>query len=294
MNLIPPQLTAGLAQRLGGPPAALQSVSGGDINHALHWQTASGASYFVKWNDALDPEVFQAEAEGLRILREANVVRVPETLYTGSVGKCAYLVLEWIESAAPGAAGWTALGEKLAALHRCTSGVYGLASENLIGRLAQKNTVSGDWSEFWATRRILPMARLTHEISRLSDKELQRIERLCAQSARLCARPGLRSSLLHGDLWSGNVMFDPAGEPVLIDPAVYYGDREVELAFTELFGGFDASFYAAYQQAFPLEAGYGERKPYWQLYPLLVHLHHFGKGYHAGVERCIALTEQRL
>lgn len=294
MNLIPPQLAEGLAARLGGRPALLRSVTGGDINHALHWQMPGGASYFVKWNDALDPEAFRQEAEGLRILRETNVIRVPQSMHAGAVGRYAYLVLEWIDSARPGPSGWAHLGENLARLHQHTGDVYGLASENLIGRLPQKNALTSDWSEFWATRRILPTARRAREASLLSPALLQRIEHLCGASARLCERPGLRPSLLHGDLWSGNVMFDAAGAPVLVDPAVYYGDREVEMAFTELFGGFDPSFYTAYQQSFPLEQGYEGRKAFWQLYPLLVHLNLFGRSYLAGVERCVAQTESRL
>lgn len=283
-------LTGRLAELLG-PPASVRPVAGGDINTAAQWTTAAGERFFVKTNAALGAPAFAAEADGLARLAATGAVSVPRVVAHGEAGGEGFLVLEWLEAERGTGAAWARLGAELAALHAVSAETYGLAAANLIGRLPQSNRPNASWPRFWAEERIGAQLRLAEEGRRIDAGLARRIERLGAEAERLCARDGLRPSLLHGDLWGGNVMF-AKGRPVLIDPAVYYGDREVELAFTELFGGFPPAFYDAYTAAAPLDRGYAARRGFWQLYPLLVHLNLFGGTYLAGVERAVRSAEE--
>lgn len=291
--MLPRGVVDRLAALLGGPPADLTPVSGGDINTAAAWRAADGARYFVKCNDELGAEAFAAEADGLARLRATRTVSVPEVVVHGEADGTGYLVLGWIEPGRADTRAWRELGEALAALHAVTAPDYGLDDDNLIGRLPQSNRKRGGWARFWAEERIGRQLALARTKGRVDSALTRRIERLCDEVERICDRAGLRPSLLHGDLWSGNVMFSTHG-PMVIDPAVYYGDREVELAFTELFGGFADAFYAAYQAAAPLADGYAQRRGFWQLYPLLVHLNLFGGSYLGGVERAVRAGEALL
>lgn len=288
--------SAPLAQRLtellGAPTQTPTVVAGGDINAALAWQSARGR-YFVKWNDRLGADAFAAEADGLTRLGETRALTVARPVTYGEVEGAGFLVLEWINVTQPDAPAWRMLGEGLAALHRHGGASYGLARDNYIGSLPQVNGAYAAWPRFWAERRIEPMLRRAVAAGLVAAPLQARIERLCAGAEGACRRDDLTPSLLHGDLWRGNVLFTRGG-PVLIDPAVYVGDREVEIAFTELFGGFDAAFYAAYRAAFPLAAGYAERRAFWQLYPLLVHLNLFGASYVGGVARAVGDAEALL
>jgi fructosamine-3-kinase len=287
-------LAPALRQRLTallGAPADIAPVAGGDINAAFRWRNAQGARYFVKCNATLGAAAFAAEADGLARLAATASVAVPEPVAHGEAGGEGYLVLPWFDAEAGSPQAWSALGRALAALHAHTAPAYGLATDNLMGRLAQANHPHASWPRFWAAERLGAQLRLARDGGRLEARLARCLEALCEESERLCARPGLQPALLHGDLWSGNVVFT-RGRPVLIDPAVYYGDREVELAFTELFGGFPREFYAAYEAAAPLDAGYGRRRAFWQLYPLLVHLNLFGAAYLGGVERAVRACEE--
>jgi fructosamine-3-kinase len=289
--MVPASLRRVLEHQLGGPPSEVKLIGGGDINRAAKWTLASGKRCFLKWNPEFGGEAFEVEAEGLHHLSLAKELRVPEVIAFGEGGGIGFLLLEWIEPSR--SENWQALGRGLAALHRHTSNCFGYEVDNLIGRLPQLNGWYDVWPRFWAEQRIGFQMELAAEEGLLPSPLVRRIERLCTEAEKACTRPSAVASLLHGDLWRGNVMFS-GDAPVLIDPAVYYGDREVELAFTELFGGFGTDFYAAYRESFPLADGYENRRGFWQLYPLLVHLNLFGQSYLSGVERAVAAGEALL
>lgn len=263
-------------------------VGGGCINQGTALRTTRG-DFFLKWNRQADHRFFGVEAEGLEALEAADAVRVPAVVAaSGPDDKVAWLLLEWIEEGRPGGEGWLRLGRELAALHRHAGPAgpgarFGWPGDNLIGSLPQPNGWSDDWPGFWAERRIRPLARELRARGALSGAQAAVVEAVAASADELLG-PAVAAdgpSLLHGDLWSGNVLFARDGAPVLIDPAVYVGHREVDLAMADLFGGFSASFREAYADAWPLQPGYLRRRTAYQLYPLLVHARLFGGGYGA-------------
>jgi fructosamine-3-kinase len=252
-----------------------EPVRGGCINAA--WRVAaSERTCFVKIGAAQSRDMFDAEAAGLAALARTGALRVPQVICAGANSEASWLVLEFIELGA-GIDG-RALGRGLAALHRVTAAQFGWHRDNTIGATAQPNAWSGDWIEFWRARRLdfqLALAARNGAPRSLLAKG----ERLSGGFSSLFCGCQVVPSLLHGDLWSGNVGADPAGVPVIFDPAVYYGHREADVAMTELFGGFDASFHAAYKDALPLDAGYRTRKHLYNLYHVLNHYNLFGGGY---------------
>jgi fructosamine-3-kinase len=222
--------------------------------------------------------MFEAEAAGLRALANAGVVRVPSPICTGSADSCAFLVLEHLELATVGTRVLERLGRALAALHRTTHTHFGWHRENTLGTTPQINTWNVHWVPFFGHFRL--RAQLERAVQRGDRPVLQRlgeslIERLPALFTPYQPAP----SLLHGDLWQGNVGACAGGQPVVFDPAVYFGDREADLAMTELFGGFSSAFYHAYNEAWPLDAGYSVRKTLYNLYHILNHYNLFGGGY---------------
>jgi fructosamine-3-kinase len=259
-----------------------QPVGGGSINDAYRLETEAGR-FFVKVNHAdRFPSMFEAEADGLRRLRAAGALRVPEVIEHGEDHDDTFLLLEWIEGGIKGPDFWEAFGRGLAQLHRNTQGRFGLERDNYIGSLRQVNTPEADWQSFFIRHRLEPQVRMARDRKRVEAGMAIRFERLFHRLDKLF--PAEPPALLHGDLWSGNFLCDARGNPVLIDPAVYYGHREMDLAMTRLFGGFDDPFYAAYQADRPLEQGWEERVDLCNLYPLLVHVNLFGGGYVAQVE----------
>ena len=238
--------------------------------------------YFIKLNSASRADMFAAEALGLRELQDSHTLRVPETVCWGDDGESAYLVLEDLELGGRG--DLAALGEGLAAMHRVTRERFGWDTDNTIGSTLQINTCEHNWVDFWRTQRLqfqLELAAQNGHGGRLQSQG----EKLLDAFPALFADYSPPASLLHGDLWSGNYAFIRSGEPVIYDPAVYYGDREADLAMTELFGGFGADFYAAYRANYPLDAGYGVRKTLYNLYHILNHLNIFGEGYRSQAYR---------
>ena len=260
-------------------------VGGGCINQGTALRTTRG-DFFLKWNRRADHGFFRVEAEGLEALAATGAVRVPAVVArSGSGDEVAWLLLEWIREGRPGRASWIRLGRELAALHRgrVPGGRFGWHGDNLVGSLPQPNGWADDWPAFWADRRIRPLARELRSRGTLSAPQLSVIEAL-ADRAEALLGPAVEEdgpSLLHGDLWSGNVLFAGDGAPVLIDPAVYVGHREVDLAMADLFGGFSPAFREGYNDAWPLIPGHERRRPAYQLYPLLVHARLFGGGYAA-------------
>lgn len=252
-------------------------VSGGSINIAYELQTARG-KYFLKVNHkALYPGMFAAEAKGLVLLTQTNTVKVPVIVLQGDAGNESFLLLEWIDAKRGSVQATATLGGQLAQIHHNTAAGFGLDHDNYIGSLPQSNRRQDKWSDFFIQERLQPM------VSRAVDKRLLEyadagsFEKLYAKLPELFDEEA--PALLHGDLWSGNYLTTPNDEPYLIDPAVYYGHREVDIAMTTLFGGFSNEFYLSYHEAFPLAKGWEQRMDLWNLYPLLVHLNLFGAGY---------------
>lgn len=270
-------ITRQLESRIGKPVQANRpvAVSGGSINEAWCLQ-GDGLSFFVKFNHAAKLDMFEAEVEGLQALRQPDVLRIPEPLVWGTADGQAYLAMEFLALGGAGSA--AKLGEGLAAQHRCTAEQFGWHRDNTIGSTPQRNTRENSWVDFWAEHRLGFQINLALQAG--AGRELETgggelIERLPA----LMGGREPEASLLHGDLWSGNYAFTQEGEPSIFDPAVYYGDRETDIAMTELFGGFSADFYAAYNNAWPLDAGYATRKTLYNLYHILNHYNLFGGGY---------------
>ena len=268
----------------------MRRVGGGSINNGARLETPSGP-FFLKWNADAEHRFFQVEAEGLEALAATETVRTPAVVAcSGDDAPVPWLLLEWIAPGRASDASWVRLGRELAALHREAAddaGRWGWHSDNVIGSLPQPNGWADDWADFWARRRIRPLARELLTRGAISPRQLGQIEPAADRAGRLLGPASLADgpSLLHGDLWSGNVLFARGGRPVLIDPAVYIGHREVDLAMCRLFGGFPPLFYDAYTDAWPLNPGHEARLPLYQLYPLLVHARLFGGGYVASALR---------
>jgi fructosamine-3-kinase len=268
---------------------SVESVSGGDINEAARIVLSDGRALFLKYNLEPLPRLFEVEARGLALLRDTRTVRVPDVYAVRALTENhpAFLLMEWLppgSSRAPDV--MRGFGRKLARLHQHTSNAHGLDHDNYIGSLPQRNTPTRSWVEFYREHRLGAQRELAGRLGRLPTKREETLERLMERLDELIDESSVRPSLLHGDLWGGNYLISK-GEAVLIDPAVYYGDREVELAFTELFGGFSPEFYEGYSEIWPLDTGYEERKALYQLYPLLVHLNLFGESYGASVDRIL-------
>ncbi len=264
----------------------VQPLAGGCINNAVIIVDGN-LSYFVKLNSAQYGDMFEAEAEGLRELSAANALRAPQPVCFGTEGEHAWLVLENLgELRSRAAKDWSQLGRGLALMHRYHQKRYGWHRDNTIGSTPQINNYSDDWVEFLQRHRIgyqLDLAARNGYDARLQQRGRQLIDHL----PQLFSSYIPDASLLHGDLWSGNIGFLPDGQPVLFDPAVYYGDREADIAMTELFGGFAVEFYQAYEDAWPLDQGYRIRKHLYNLYHLLNHLNLFGGGYLGQCESAI-------
>lgn len=263
----------------------MQLVGGGCISQAVRISTAAG-EYFIKWSEtADDAPMFETEARGLGLLRQTEALPIPQVVGQGQVEGKPFLLLEYLESSSPKKDYWQNLGQGLAALHDHTQESWGLSLNNFIGRLPQANEPMKDWIPFFVERRLEPQVSLAYYNQLIDKAFLERFRRLYPKLPDLLVSDS--PALLHGDLWSGNVVTGPDGRAWIIDPAVYYGHREIELAFTKLFGGFDPAFYAAYEEVKPLEKGSEERFQLYNLYPLLVHVNLFGAGYLSGIERTL-------
>lgn len=262
-----------------------QSIGEGCINETFALKTTNG-KFFIKYNSATAfPGMFVKEAAGLKILADAKAIFVPEVIATAESGKLAFLILENIENGTPGRNFWNEFGTKLADLHRNTSEYFGLDHNNYIGSLTQSNRLHPDFFNFYISERIEPQLKEARNNSAFSLSETRYFDSLFKSLPSII--PVEKPALIHGDLWNGNFMVSTDGVPYLIDPAVYYGHREADIAMTQLFGGFQNEFYHAYNQAFPLEKEWQKRVDIFNLYPLLVHVNLFGGGYAAQVLRII-------
>ena len=262
-------------------------LSGGDINKAYGLTLNTGDHIFMKANSKDNAAFFTAEAVGLSAIEATGAIKTPAILCTGTddgedVGY-SFLLLKFIKSAKPHPDYWENFAQDLAALHKAdtkdimgSGGKFGFIEDNFIGARPQLNTKSDSWISFFRDSRLAPQFKAAD--SYFSNEDRAKITKLLDHLDDFLIEPK-RPSLLHGDLWSGNVMCGPNGKAMLIDPAVYIGHAEADLAMTELFGGFSESFYKSYREANPLEAGYEERRDLYNLYQLLNHLNLFGSNY---------------
>lgn len=251
-------------------------LGGGDINRAFRLEGKDGAVYFAKLNDADKQAMFAAEHAGLEEMAKTRTVRVPQPLAHGVSGQHAFLILEYLDLGGSGDA--HLLGEQLAALHRASAPEFGFAFDNTIGVTKQPNGWMKEWIAFLRERRLGFQLRLAGKNGyggKLQDLGERLLEALPVFFGGYTPQP----SLLHGDLWGGNHAYLTDGAPVIFDPAPYYGDREADIAMTELFGGFDTEFYAGYRAAYPLDACYSVRRTLYNLYHILNHANLFGGGY---------------
>ncbi|MBE9042073.1 fructosamine kinase family protein, partial [Oscillatoriales cyanobacterium LEGE 11467] len=261
-----------------------KSVSGGCINRG-HAISDGKQTYFVKLNSASQVEMFAAEALGVRQMWETKTIRVPQPICWGTAADSAYIVLEWLDLNGGGGADiWEKMGQQLAQMHRQGKGDrFGWDRNNTIGSTPQMNPPTADWAEFFATHRIGYQLKLAAR----KGMHFNGGDRLLEKIPELLAGHQPQPSLVHGDLWGGNASVTATGEPVIFDPATYYGDRETDLAMTELFGGFSSAFYRGYNDTWSLDAGYERRKPLYNLYHVLNHFNLFGGGYAGQAERTI-------
>jgi protein-ribulosamine 3-kinase len=272
-----------LNDTIGAAPASLQftPVSGGSINETYRI-TAGEQSFFCKLNSlSTFPALFDTEQKGLALLGQQAVIRVPQVAICAHAGNEQILILEWIERGLKTDSFWATFGEQLAALHHVQAGSFGLNVNNYMGALPQNNQPADNWIDFFIHQRLQPQVQMAINRQLLEPAHARLFEKLYQRLGELF--PAEPASLLHGDLWSGNFLCDDTGKPVLIDPAVYYGHRSMDMAMTTLFGGFDALFYESYQYHFPLPANYRQQWELCNLYPLLIHLNLFGKSYLADI-----------
>ncbi len=261
-----------------------QSVSGGCINQGYRL-TDGSQHYFVKLNQARAVAMFEAEALALQQIRATATILVPQPICVGIADQSAYLVLEWLDLGSGSNLTWAELGRHLAQLHRIpgTQG-FGWERANTIGATPQNNPWTADWPTFFAQHRIGYQLRLAHQ----RGGHFPQHDRLLAAIPTLLADHNSSPALVHGDLWSGNAAITQTGLPVIFDPAAYWGDREVDLAMTELFGGFPTAFYQGYDQVYPRDRGYSHRKTLYNLYHILNHFNLFGGSYEAQANRMMA------
>jgi fructosamine-3-kinase len=259
------------------------AVGGGCISQTSLLTLSNGERLFLKENGGTFGGMFRTEALGLEALRAAEGPRIPRPFAFGQSSAVQYLLMEYIEQGKRRSDFWDRLGQELAELHRSgNTARYGFSNDNYIGSTPQINSPEETWIRFFGEHRLRYQTNLAVRHGLISSSLHGKMERLIEMLPQLIIEPA-GPSLLHGDLWSGNLMTGFSGEPVLIDPAVYHGHREADLAMTELFGGFDRRFYAAYAETFPLDPGYEERRDIYNLYHLLNHLNLFGRSYEAQV-----------
>ena len=274
-----------LTGELGFSVSAMQlhPVGGGSINSAYQVMINHHTCFFLKLNSIRKyPMLFLREKEGLEFLSRQKLLRVPSVVACSETEDSQILLLEWVESGARTENFWKQFGEQLAGLHHVTNAYFGFGTDNYMGALPQPNNHHNNWNTFFVQRRLQPQIKLAAERQLLTSRHVSMFENLYPRLWDIFEEEV--PSLLHGDLWSGNYLCDRQSQPVLIDPAVYFGHRSADLAMTTLFGGFDKVFYEAYHYHFPFPSRYHEQWEICNLYPLLVHLNLFGPGYLGQIE----------
>lgn len=275
---LPEVLESQCAAILGSPVLGSRFIGGGEVAHSCQIQTQEGAFFLKYLQGPLPSSPFESEAKGLDLLRGRSPIRIPKVIAFAQAGDYPFILLEFIETGQhPGAPFWEAFGAGLAELHRNSALQFGLDFDNYIGKLPQQNGFRSSWADFFRNLRLEPQFRQAMDRGLLPLKSSSQIEALYAKLPGIF--PLESPALIHGDLWSGNFLVSTAFEPVLVDPSVSYSHREMDLAMSRLFSGFDWRFYRAYVESYPLAPGFEERMPFYQLYYLLVHLNIFGRGY---------------
>jgi fructosamine-3-kinase len=279
-------IQAGLCESVGKVDSLrwVRDLHGGDINRAALLQSGE-TNWFIKYHSNAPAGMFEAEALALEKISATGCIKVPQAIAWGSNEGTSWLVLEYLELTSNGPA--DLLGEQLAALHEATGDSFGWTHDNYIGTTPQCNDKTENWVDFWRNCRLKPQFDMAHAAG-FGGRLTERGNRLMGSLAHFFSDHEPAGSLLHGDLWSGNKAFTTDGQPVIFDPASYYGDREADIAMTELFGGFGSSFYSAYQSHSPLSDGYPLRRELYNLYHMLNHLNLFGGGY---LSRCESIID---
>ncbi|MDR3625719.1 MAG: fructosamine kinase family protein [Ignavibacteriaceae bacterium] len=274
------ELRQKITQHTGSEIVSVKPVAGGCISDAFKLEMESGSRYFLKLNYIANRDLFPKEANGLIELGKPAIIRIPKVI----LSDCSFILMEFIESGAKTKSFAKTFGRKFAELHKFKGRYFGFYEDNYIGSNVQRNIPGDDekedWVNFFFTKRLLAQYTLAEKndfaTPDLTDGILEIEKRIYGILNGSAENP----CLLHGDLWSGNYMVDDKGNPVLSDPAVYYGHREADLAMTKLFGGFRPEFYSAYNEVYPLTDGYEYREDIYKLYHLLNHMNLFGKGYY--------------
>lgn len=261
-----------------GPIANRQAVGGGSINSAFRVETKDGQRFFIKLNREELLDMFEAEFEGLIELRKPDTIRVPRPIGCGAGHGYSWLITEYIELHSRNSDTSSHFGQQFAELHRFSNDRFGWHRDNTIGSTPQINDWADSWIDFYRQHRLGFQLQLAAK-NGYNGSLQQKGERLQSDLGKFFESYSPQPSLMHGDLWGGNKSTDAEGNPVIFDPAVYYGDREADLAMTELFGGFPGGFYEAYDEVWPLDEGYGVRKTLYNLYHILNHANLFGGGY---------------
>ncbi|WP_194776432.1 fructosamine kinase family protein [Pararhodonellum marinum] len=261
-----------------------QFISSGNINQAVSLKTSHG-DLFLKSNFQAQPDIFEKEIAGLELLRKHSPLTIPKTLGHCQWAEQHYLAMEWIKQGRRSPDYWQKLAQGMAQIHFTSDTHFGLNEDNYIAILPQINSRMVEWPDFFWTCRLEPLAGKAYYEGLIPKEILKSFQALQPKLSQLM--PKERPALIHGDLWSGNILVNEKGDPALIDPAVYFGHREMDLAFSLLFGGFEESFYETYQEIFPMEPGFEDRVDLYNIYPLLVHLHLFGKSYLPGINRAL-------
>ena len=275
------ELKKKIEEKTGTEIISSNSVSGGCISNACKLETKSGENYFLKFNDFSSNDMFLKEANGLNELGRSNAIRIPNVI----LAERSFILLEHIGSGHPNRNFFEDFGRKFAEMHKYGSDSFGFFEDNYIGSTDQRNIPAenekGNWKQFYWNKRLLFQYKLAEKNGYATSELNDGIKKLENKIEEILSGSEEKPSLLHGDLWSGNYMSDENGKACLIDPAVYFGHREADLAMTKLFGGFDSNFYSAYNESYRLKDGWRYRENIYKLYHVLNHLNLFGRGYYA-------------
>lgn len=286
--MLPETLKNHLIRKMGNPITSAEQVSGGSINRAARIEIKQQSPFFLKWNTGRHAaDMFEKEIRGLQLLREAGTeLHIPNVeIYGKTPDGTGFILMEYVGKNSGDTASAEHFGRQLAHLHQQSRETFGLDHDNYIGRLPQSNRTHSSWVSFFVEERIHPQLKQAVDSGNLPASTRNKFQEISKKLLDIF--PEEPPALLHGDLWGGNYFFDTNGIATLFDPAVYYGHREIELAFTHLFGGFSDTFYQAYNNAYPVKNGFSERKDLYNLYPLLVHTNMFGGHYGRQVQSII-------